>query len=37
MAGAFLIALAQAHDPRGNQLTGRSAALLAESRWTNES
>jgi hypothetical protein len=29
MAGAFLIALTQAHDPRGNQLTGRSAVLLA--------
>jgi GDSL-like Lipase/Acylhydrolase family len=29
MAGAFLLALVQAHDPGGNQLTSRSAALLA--------
>ena len=29
MAGAFLVALTQTHDPRGNQLTSRSAVLLA--------
>jgi hypothetical protein len=29
MAGAFLIALAQAHDPSGDLLSSRSAALLA--------
>jgi hypothetical protein len=29
MAGAFLLALVQAHDPSGNELTSRAAALLA--------
>jgi hypothetical protein len=32
MAGAFLIALTQADDPGGSQLTSRSAELLTSTR-----